>query len=144
MLAEASSASRHDDRCPLIEIRHADDEDGPLRLLISGDVDEISARHLQQCLIDVLRREPPRDIRVDVSGVTFLDAAGIEALLRCQADARQLECRLFLTDPTPMTYRVLQIAGLLEQFGLARPRPDGHGPTPAGAELGMVNCGLTG
>ncbi|MGW4941760.1 STAS domain-containing protein [Actinoplanes sp. NPDC004185] len=73
--------------------------------------------------------------------MTFLDAAGIEALLRCQADAQQLECRLFLTGPTPMTCRVLQIAGLLEQFGLAKPRPDGH--APAGAELGLVNCGLT-
>jgi anti-sigma B factor antagonist len=142
MLAEASPASRHDDRCPLIEVRPADD-DGPVRLLISGDIDEISARHLQQCLIDVLRRDPPRDLGVDVSGVTFLDAAGIEALLRCQADARQLECRLFLAGPTPMTYRVLQIAGLLEQFGLAKSRPDGPGHSSAGAELGLVNCGLT-
>ena len=140
MLAEASAASRHDDRRPLIEIRPTEDDDGPLRLLLSGDIDEISARHLQQSLIDVLRREQPRDIDVDVSGVTFLDAAGIEALLRCQADARQLECRLLLSSPTPMTYRVLQIAGLLEQFGLARPRPE---QTPAGAELGLVNCGLT-
>ncbi|MEU8229057.1 STAS domain-containing protein [Actinoplanes sp. NPDC048967] len=81
---------------------------------------------------------------VDLSGVTFLAAAGIEALLRCQADARQLDCRLFLTGPTPMTYRVLQIAGLLEQFGLTRPRPDVPGHPPAGSELGMVNCGLTG
>ena len=81
---------------------------------------------------------------MDVSGVTFLDAAGIEALLRCQADARQLECRLFLTDPTPMTYRVLQIAGLLEQFGLAQAPAGRAGATPAGAEYGMVNCGLTG
>ena len=75
MLAEASAASRHDDRCPLIEVRHADDGEGPLRLLISGDVDEISARHLQQCLIDVLRREPPCEIRVDVINRTGVLAA---------------------------------------------------------------------
>jgi hypothetical protein len=35
MLAEASAASRHDDRCPLIEIRQADDDEGPVRLLLS-------------------------------------------------------------------------------------------------------------
>ena len=38
--------------------------------------DAVSARRLQQSLIDVLRRQPPGDIDVDVSGVTFLDAAG--------------------------------------------------------------------
>ena len=143
MLAEASAASRHDDRCPLIEIRPAGDGES-LVLLLSGDVDADSARHLQQSLIDVLRRRPPCDISVDVSGVTFLDAAGVEALVRCQADARQLECRLLLTSPAPMTYRVLQIAGLLEQFGLAKPRPGAGGGAPGGAELGLVNCGLAG
>jgi anti-sigma B factor antagonist len=143
MLAEASSATRHDDRCTVTEIGHPGD-DGLWRLVVCGDVDAVSARRLQQSLIDVLRRLPPGDIDVDVSGVTFLDAAGIEALLRCQADARQLECRLVLTRPSPMTYRVLQIAGLLAQFGLARPRPAGHLPGPAGAALGLVNCGLAG
>lgn len=142
MLAEAPTTPQHDDRCPLTEIGRTDD--GPLRLLVTGDIDAVSARRLQQSLIDVLRRQSPCHIDVDLSAVTFLDSAGIEALLRCQADARQLECHLVLSRPGPQTYRVLQIAGLLEQFGLARPRPETPGSGPAGAALGLVNCGLGG
>ena len=140
MLAEVPSWSCPHDRSPLTEIT---DGAGRVRLLVSGDIDAISARRLHQSLIDVLRRHPPGDIEVDVSGVT-LDPAGIEALLRCRTDARQLECRLFLTRPDPKTYRLLQVAGLLEVFGLARPRAGGSVPAPAGAALGLVNCGLAG
>jgi anti-anti-sigma factor len=118
------------------------DGNNPVRLLLSGDVDAVSARRLHQSLIDLLRRRCPGDIEVDVSGVTFLDSAGIEALLRCQTDARQLECRLVLAHPGPLTYRLLQVAGLLEQFGLVRTRPGERGPAPAGAAVGLVNCGL--
>ena len=144
MLPEAATESRHADPHPLIEIRRADG-DGPLRLLVSGPIDAAGARRLQQCLIDVLRRQPPGHLSVDVGAVTFMDSAGIEALLRCQADAEQVECHLSLANPAPTTYRLLQIAGLLEQFGLARPRhPQAGVPGPAGAALGLVNCGLAG
>jgi anti-anti-sigma factor len=143
MRAEGSATSRHDDRSPLIEIGRDGDE-GPLRLLVCGDLDAESARRLQQSLIDVLRRHDHGDLALDVSGLTLLDSAGIEALLRCQADAEQLECRLTLTGPDATTYRILQVAGLLGQFGIAKPRPDADGPGTAGAALGLVNCGLAG
>jgi anti-anti-sigma factor len=117
---------------------------GPLRLAVSGDLDEISAQPLLQSMIDMLRRHLPGDLEVDVSGVTSLDPAGIAALLDCQADARQLECRLTLCGPRPEVYRLLQIAGLLEQFGLTRARTCGPVPASAGAALGLVNSGLGG
>ena len=132
-----------DERCPLVSTDH-DAGTGRLRLFVHGDLDAVSARRLQQSLIDVLRRTSPGDLVVDLSGVTFLDSAGVEALLRCQADAEQLECRLALVNPGAGTYRVLQIAGLLQRFGLARSRPDAGAPGPAGAALGLVNCGLAG
>jgi anti-anti-sigma factor len=141
MLTEVPPPSGHADRCLLTELT---EDNSAVRLLLTGDIDALSARHLQQSLIDVLRRRSPGDIEVDVSGVTSLGPAGLEALLRCQTDAQQLECRLLLTNPSPLTYRVLQVAGQLERFGLARPRPAGSGSGPAGAALGLVNCGLGG
>jgi anti-anti-sigma factor len=143
MLAEAIADSSPDDRHAVIEIRT--DGEGPPRLVVSGDIDAVSARRLQQSVIDVLRRHPPAELSVDLAGVTFLDSAGIEALLRCRVDAEQVECRLSLANPGPTTYRLLQIAGLLEQFGLVKPRRSDAGASrPAGAALGLVNCGLAG
>jgi anti-anti-sigma regulatory factor len=116
---------------------------GRIRLVVPRDIDATDTRRLHQTVIDALRRHRPVDLEVDLSGVA-LGPAGIEALLLCHADARQLECRLVLTDPDPATYRLLQVASLLEAFGLARTRPGGSGPAPAGAAPGLVNSGLAG
>ena len=36
----------------------------------------------------------------------------------CQADARQLECRIALVDVPPAVHQVLRITGLLAHFGV--------------------------
>jgi hypothetical protein len=42
-----------------------------------------------------------------------------------------------------MAYRALQLAGLLEHFGLTRPRPaDPASTRMAGAAMGLLNSGL--
>jgi anti-anti-sigma factor len=135
--------SHRNDRWSLIE-DVALGADGHLRLILSGVIEADGAHRLHQSMIDVLRRRPACAIAVDIAGVTALDPAGIEALLRCQADARLVDCRLFLTGPAPETYRLLQTAGLLAQFGVAKPRPDRCRPGATGAALGLVNCGLGG
>jgi anti-anti-sigma regulatory factor len=40
-----------------------------------------------------------------------------------QADAQQLDCHIRVTKPQPIVYRVLEITGLLEHFGLPIPQP---------------------
>jgi anti-sigma B factor antagonist len=88
------------------------------RITIAGELDTISATDLQKTVIDVLRRERPRHVEINLRGVTFLDSAGLRALVSCHSDAQQLDCRLTVTDPHPTAYRVLQITGLLDHFGV--------------------------
>jgi anti-anti-sigma factor len=117
--------------------------DAPPRIVVSGAVDRTAAKHLQRAVIEVLRRCCPRGVELDVAGVTYLDSAGISALLACQADARQLDCELTLRNTGPATYRQLQIAGLLEHFGLAKPARRTV-PGAFGAALGLEGNGLSG
>lgn len=64
-------------------------------------------------------RRPHRRVRLDLGGVTFLDAAGVRALLRARHRARALGCELVLANVHGMPLRVLQLleldAVLLEQ-----------------------------
>jgi anti-anti-sigma factor len=99
------------------------------RITVAGDVDALNAGDLHRAVIDVLRRQQPEHIEIDLHRVTFLDSAGIRALLLCHRDAQSVECRLTLTDPRPMAYRVLQITGLLDHFGLA----EAHTAEPMGS-----------
>jgi anti-sigma B factor antagonist len=105
----------------LVDLHCSDTE--PPRMLVFGEVDALSAGHLHKAVVEVLRDQRPRRIEMDLHGVSFLDSAGIHALVLCQADARQLDCQITLTKPQPIVYRVLQVTGLLEHFGLTEPPP---------------------
>ena len=89
------------------------------RIAVFGDLDRDSAYPLGRAVIHVLREQRPAHLQLDLAGVPFLDTGGIKVLLQCRADARQLDCRLTLTNAQPWVYRVLQIVGLVEPFGMA-------------------------
>jgi anti-anti-sigma factor len=105
----------------LVDLHCRDSE--PPRMLVFGELDAVTAGPLQKAVVDLLREQRPHCIQLDLHGVSFLDSAGIRALLLCQADAQQADCQIRLTKPQPAVYRVLQITGLLEHFGLTEPPP---------------------
>lgn len=95
-----------------------------VRLLVHGEVDGVNAGRLQRAVIDVLRRQRPSRIDIDFLGVPYLDSSGIHVLVMCQADARQVGCRIRLTGLRPMVLRALEITGLADHFGATAQRPD--------------------
>jgi anti-sigma B factor antagonist len=108
--------------CLVINV-HARADTGVLRLAVAGEVDALTGPQLQDAVEDALRDDRPGHLDVDLDGVTFLDSAGITALLLCHANAEHANCRFRLTKAQPGVYRVLQITGLLEHFGMAEPEP---------------------
>jgi len=83
-------------------------------------------------------------VDLDLAGVTFLDSAGIRGLLLCLADARQMDCEFALRNTPTAVYPVLQVAGLLEHFGLANPPTHPVVLGGGGAAMGRRGCGLSG
>src|SRR5215211_5376644 len=105
----------------LVDVHCSDAE--PPRMSVFGEVDALTAGHLHKAVVEVVRDQRPRRIEMDLHGVSLLDSAGIHALVLCQADAQQVDCHITLTNPQPVVYRVLQVTGLLEHFGLTEPPP---------------------
>ena len=114
--------SFEDQQTLLVDLQYGSDPRTP-RMVVVGDVDAGTAEQLQRAVIDVLRRLRPSRIDLDFRGVTLLGAAGVATLVVCQADARQVECRIALVDVPPAVHRVLQITGLLAHFGVPSPAP---------------------
>ena len=88
------------------------------RMALVGEVDAVTAGQLQNGFIEAVRQHQPSRIDVDCEGVTFLDSAGIRTLVLCQADARQVDCHIILVNTSRAVYRVLEITGLLDHFGV--------------------------
>jgi anti-anti-sigma factor len=85
--------------------------DGGSTLVISGEVDIATAELLNDELqSEVLATDG--DVRIDSSGLDFIDSSGMLALVRAH---RQLEPdgrRLVLHDPSDFVRRVIEINGL--------------------------------
>jgi anti-sigma B factor antagonist len=74
-----------------------------------GEVDVATTGVLRRALEEQLARG--RHVVVDLSQVTFLDAAGITVLLAAETEARRAGCRLTVENPAGIVARVLRITG---------------------------------
>jgi anti-anti-sigma factor len=88
--------------------------DGPGRVIavVTGDVDIVTAAHLEATLRAAIRDHRPRSLVIDIGGVAFLDAAGLTALVRTYTSAGPVDIRLL--NARSLVIRVLTVTGLLE------------------------------
>ena len=82
-----------------------------LELSLTGELDQRVARRL---LVQLERyiEKGVRVIRVDLRGVSFLNGAGVKALLCCMRSLRALGGRMLLTRPSQPVRRVFCALGL--------------------------------
>jgi len=89
--------------------------DGTLSVTATGELDMTSAPELIKVLREAIHRYGPSRVDLDLSGVPFMDSTGIQVLVAANAD---IEGGLRITGTSPAVHRLLQLTGLLEEFGL--------------------------
>jgi anti-anti-sigma regulatory factor len=79
---------------------------------------------------------------MDLADVGFVDARGINALVRCRAQTVAAGCRLVVTNPQPIVYQVLRITGMLEALAVApdRIRHNDQTEPPATEQARRAHC----
>ncbi len=101
---------------PPFEIEETDE--GTTRVVaVRGELDLHTAPRLRARLHDAIGAGHT-DLVVDLPDLSFIDSTGISVLVDAMKQAGRHDGRLVLRAPTPWTRRVLEIAGLLELFGL--------------------------
>src|SRR3954464_11335992 len=78
--------------------------------MCTGELDASCAATLEARLRRALD-EGVRDIVVNLRDVTFMDSAGLEALLRSAKHARWRYGHLFITRPAPQVRRLIRVTG---------------------------------
>jgi anti-sigma B factor antagonist len=93
--------------------------DGGTIVAISGEVDVCTEALLQQALLQIIRKRGAR-LMLDVSGVSFMDCAGLRALL---ATRRRAELRggfLRLIAVSAAVRRIIELTGAQEALAMER------------------------
>jgi anti-sigma B factor antagonist len=90
----------------------------PLVVGVSGEIDIASAPKLREELLGALRRHGTRLV-LDLGGVTFIDCAGINALLAARSHARLEGGWVRVARASRRADNVLMLTGLHREFALA-------------------------
>jgi anti-anti-sigma factor len=90
-------------------------------VVVGGEIDIESGPHLRDRLCSVIWEHGPQ-LALDLSGVTFLDCAGVSALVAARNVAQKQGGWLRLTSVSRRARRLIELAGL--QDTLAMPPAD--------------------
>ena len=114
------------------------DGDGA-RVEVVGEVTDTARRPLVREVTDLLLDKAPlKRIELDLSRVSFLNSAGITALVQLQKLVQPRAIELVVVVEDTAVVRPLQLSGLWRRFTIVDRRPDHphqtHEPMPPGRE----------
>lgn len=99
-----------------------------VRVAVTGEVDLATATVLHDRLLHVLDGQSPSVLEVDLAGVTFLDCAGLGALVAARNAAVKTGRQMRVTHPQPIVRRVLAVTGLLTFLATPIDQPEALAP----------------
>ncbi len=85
---------------------------GHMTMIVRGELDLETAPQLLHALTDRLAHGPATALQLDLSGVPFMDSAGLHALLVAQRTAALIDGELVLTAASPQVARLLEVVGV--------------------------------
>ena len=88
---------------------------------VSGELDSDSAPRLISMIHDIAK-PPVRAVELDCDGVTFLDSAGVRALIVSRNAASRVGIDLVVVRPSEPITRVIEMTGLVGLLTESRPR----------------------
>ncbi len=95
--------------------------EGPGVTVVSvfGEIDAYTAPKVRVGLRGAINDPETRHLHIDLSDVSFLDSSGIDALVRCRAEAGSRGIQVVVINPQPHPRKVLDMLGLIDFFGIA-------------------------
>jgi anti-sigma B factor antagonist len=106
------------------------DPDGATVLSIAGEVDLAVATQVRDSGVAALARDESALLRIDLSGVTFMDSSGLGALIQLN---NANPGRVVLVRPSARVVRLLELAGLTDTLVVEPVDSPESGESPRGA-----------
>jgi anti-anti-sigma factor len=91
-------------------------------IVIRGELDYYSQSSFAAAIERVWSQpRPPRVLRMDLSGLSFMDTSGLGLLLKAHRRATELGCELRVGPLSPPIARLFTVTGVAAILGDARP-----------------------
>lgn len=88
--------------------------DNILYIMISGELDEHTAKYTTQTLDDILTGKGFRQIIFDLSEMGFMDSTGIGVLIGRYKKMREKGINIFITNPSYHAEKIFKLTGLYD------------------------------
>ncbi len=79
---------------------------------LCGEIDHHNAAQLRRELDDYICLNRPMVLRLDASGIDFMDSSGLGLLMGRYALLKRLNGELILSNPTASVWRMVKLAGM--------------------------------
>ena len=129
----------HDERPEGLSIQTSQPSSGVVLLELAGEADILSADGLR-ARVGELANLLPAHVVFDLSGLTFMDSSGINALVQAVRSVEQGGGTAVVTEPTPDVRRVFEIIGLSQVVSLVARREDALQPPPSNGDSGLADA----
>ena len=105
-------------RGPALPVTSTVDAEGVVTLVVAGEVDSLTAPDLQAALDSALADPACRQLRLDLSAVTFMSSAGLSVLIVTRERTRTstVELQLVGLAGNRAVRRPLELTGMLDLF----------------------------
>ena len=107
-----------------LAFRH-EDRDGCRTLALSGEIDIATAKGLRRELESLIAGAHSPAV-LDLSEVTFIDAAGLSELVAARRKVAHTDVEIVLVEPSEACRRVLEVTGLDRAFTIVTSRVTGN------------------
>ncbi|BCJ75142.1 hypothetical protein CS0771_46860 [Catellatospora sp. IY07-71] len=84
---------------------------GDLCLTVSGEVDIATAHLLRKVAVAVLRTRAASRLALDMSGVGFIDAVGVAAVIDCRREAARRNLPFSVINPSAQVTATMRLCG---------------------------------
>ncbi len=88
------------------------DRNDELTAMITGEIDHHSARWLRMDIDTALNDCPPKTLKLDFSGVTFMDSSGVGLVMGRYKNMKAIGGRVELVNMPEYIERVMLLAGM--------------------------------
>ena len=97
-------------------------KDGILYVKLSGDIDHHSAKTVRDSVDNLIRKNNPAELELDLSAVEFMDSSGLGLVLGRYKKQTDMGGKMKIMNPTKRVMQILQLAGVEKIIKIERIR----------------------